>query len=421
MRTRYFIVLIFIFFSFISNAQSLKRVKQLVGELSSEEYYGRGYVNKGDSLAAAFLGKKMDELGLKTLNNSRFQSYNMSVNTFPEEPYLEIDGELYESGKEYIPLPESDSAKGKYSIHWLTKDELLNRGAMRRFLRTDHSKSFIAIDSAGLNNTPLYKFTNTLLENNLFKAKGIILDANKNLKSSARTYKRNYACLKLKHQNMPYGKKELDINLPIKFIENYNTQNVVGYLPGEVDTCIVFSAHYDHLGMIGKTMFPGANDNASGVAMVLELARKLKKHKQHYSMLFILFSGEEAGLLGSNYYVNNPLIPLEITKIAINFDMIGTGTDALYAFNTKEYDGVWQSLSDINDKGNYVNTFYGSKAVYSSDHANFHKKGVPGIFFYTEGGNDEYHESGDTAEKLSYPLFKGIYEIVLNFVDRLSN
>ncbi|NJO68366.1 MAG: M28 family peptidase [Bacteroidetes bacterium] len=103
---------------------------------------------------------------------------------------------------------------------------------------------------------------------------------------------------------------------PIKKLIKHNARNVIGYLPGETDTFIVFTAHYDHLGYMGRnTMFPGANDNASGTSMVLDLIRELSEKKNHrYSYAFMLFSGEEAGLLGSTHYVQHPYFPLKISN-----------------------------------------------------------------------------------------------------------
>src|SRR5690606_24991792 len=118
-------------------------------------------------------------------------------------------------------------------------------------------------------------------------------------------------------------KKQLFENRTIKKISfkaavhlnNYQTQNVIGFLPGKSkrDSFVVFSAHYDHLGRVGEAYFPGANDNASGVSMLLELASyyAVPENKPEYSIVFMAFGAEEAGLIGSKFYVNHPLFPLK--------------------------------------------------------------------------------------------------------------
>jgi Zn-dependent M28 family amino/carboxypeptidase len=164
-------------------------------------------------------------------------------------------------------------------------------------------------------------------------------------------------------------------------------------------------------------MYPGANDNASGVAMVLNLARhfKAKKKKPHYTLVFALFSAEEAGLLGSKHYANHPYIPLDQTKMLINFDMVATGSKAIYVINGKMVPTEMNKFQAINKEKNYVFKMFGTGESSSSDHAPFHEKGVKAVFFYTHGDNADYHETTDTAEKLPYTQFEGIFKLVRDY------
>jgi Zn-dependent M28 family amino/carboxypeptidase len=121
---------------------------------------------------------------------------------------------------------------------------------------------------------------------------------------------------------------ELSIDVDNEYFKEYRTKNIAAFLQGETDSFIVFSAHYDHLGEMGKGIyFPGANDNASGVALVLNLVKHFAKNKKKlkYSIAFLFFSGEELGLLGAKYYANNPLFPLSKIKFLVNLDMVGSG------------------------------------------------------------------------------------------------
>ena len=131
-----------------------------------------------------------------------------------------------------------------------------------------------------------------------------------------RSYKGDKAVFTIKVDEGYEGINKVDLAIESKFIRNYKSQNVVGYLEGNVpDSCVVVVAHYDHLGMMGdSTVFCGANDNASGVALLLSLAKHYAVHKPKYSILFIAFGGEEIGLIGSKYFVDNPLVPLSSIK-----------------------------------------------------------------------------------------------------------
>lgn len=404
------------------SGQNVKSAKKLVKELSDHKYFGRGYVNKGDSIAAAYLVEEMDRIGLEKINGERLQYYTTPIVTWPYELSFVAGDNNFVCGEDFLPDPGSKSAEGKFALVRLGKKEFQRASYIKRLAEKDLSSSFLVVDTTGINSPELYDFAQNILEAKLFDSRGVLLDAGDDLRSSARTKESSRTILKMKSGTLPLDADSIELNIKNRFIEEYQTQNIIGYLPGETDTCIVFTAHYDHLGMCGPdVMFAGANDNASGVAMVLDFAKEYSKKKNHYSMLFILFSGEEAGLLGSGYYVEHPLLPLDKIKIAFNFDMVATGTHALYAFNAKEYDGVWERMEGINNDKEYLDAFHGTKAVSSSDHYSFHKKGVPAVFFYTGGGNQDYHTKEDTFDKLTFPMYKPVYKIVKEYIKRLDN
>ena len=122
------------------------------------------------------------------------------------------------------------------------------------------------------------------------------------------------------------------------------------------DSFIVLTGHYDHLGHMGKdTYFPGANDNASGISMLLNLAKHYSEFKgeNKYSILFIAFGAEEAGLIGSKYFVNHPIFPLTNIKFLINMDLMGTGEEGLMVVNGKVFEKEFNLLNDINKKHNF--------------------------------------------------------------------
>jgi len=401
-----------------SFAQDMKYTKELVNTLSSKEFHGRGYVKKGDSIAAAYLSKEMKSLKLEGFTDNYYQPYTISINTYPGKTILKLDGKELEPASEYIVNPNSKTCVGESDLKWINKDILTNSRALAGFMKEDHSNSFLAIDSTGLNNPDLYNFAQAMLKKNVFDAKGLVL-VNGKLKYSARTKTVDYPTFMLKTDVITPDVKKITYDIKSKFIEKYNTQNLIGYIPGKSDTCIIYSAHYDHLGYFGEKMYPGANDNASGVAMVLNLAKhfKAQKKKPHYTLVFALLSGEEAGLLGSNHYVENPLFPLEKTKMVLNFDMLGTGSEAIYVINGKMVPGEMKKFNAINKEKEYVFKMYPTGESSSSDHAPFHKKGVKAVFFYTHGDNADYHEITDTSDKLPYTQYEGIFKLVRDYTE----
>ena len=158
--------------------------------------------------------------------------------------------------------------------------------------------------------------------------------------------------LTMLQNKLPREGENVRINISAHFVEKHQTQNVVGVIPAahSTDSFVVFTAHYDHLGRMGKHVyFPGANDNASGVSMLLNLAKYYaeKRETLRYNLLFIAFAGEEAGLIGSKYFTENPLLPLDKIKMLMNMDLMGTGDEGLMVVNAS----VFKSEFDIHETG----------------------------------------------------------------------
>lgn len=186
--------------------------------------------------------------------------------------------------------------------------------------------------------------------------------------------------------------------------------NVAGYMPGTTDEYVVIGAHYDHLGLGEQyslaqdqagTAHPGADDNASGTAGVLELARWFASQPpMRRGVLFLAFSGEEIGLLGSTHYTSSPLLPMERAVAMLNMDMIGRLRDRkLTVGGVSSGAGLREMLEEIG-KRHSLNLQMGEDAVYgSSDHTAFKARLVPVLFFFT-GLHADYHRPGDTPDKI---------------------
>jgi len=204
--------------------------------------------------------------------------------------------------------------------------------------------------------------------------------------------------------------------------------NVVGFLDNQAEYTLVIGAHYDHLGhgesgspleKTGKkkAIFNGADDNASGVAGVIELARYFSTNttKENHNFLFICFSAEEDGLIGSKYYANNPTIEIASINAMLNMDMIGRLSDssrALMVYGVGTNPGFTELVRQHNTQFKLVLDSSGSGP---SDHASFYRKNLPVLHFFT-GQHSDYHKSTDDAEKCNYT---GSAE-VLNYIAKLA-
>ena len=220
--------------------------------------------------------------------------------------------------------------------------------------------------------------------------------------------------------------KEISFNIENKFIPNYQSQNVIGYIQGseQPDSFLVFSAHYDHLGQMGKEVyFPGANDNASGCAMLLNLAKyySLPEHKPKCSIAFIAFCGEEVGLLGSKYYTEHPLFPLKNIKFLLNMDIMGTGEDGITAVNGSVFKKEFSALKQINSENYFIKDVKMRGKAANSDHYFFSENGVKAFFIYSMGGIKAYHDIYDRAETLPLNEFENLFKLITRFGEYLQN
>jgi Zn-dependent M28 family amino/carboxypeptidase len=200
------------------------------------------------------------------------------------------------------------------------------------------------------------------------------------------------------------------------------------------------SAHYDHLGKRGESIYNGADDNGSGTTTVIEIAQAFADGvkqgiRPRRSMLFLLVTGEEKGLLGSQFYAERPIFPLEKTIVDINVDMVGR-VDAKYELNPNYIyvigsDRLSTDLHKINESVNQEFTqltmdyTYNSETdpnryYYRSDHYNFAKNGIPAIFFFN-GTHADYHQASDTVEKINFDKMAFVAKHIFHLAYELAN
>src|SRR5579871_2662075 len=222
----------------------------------------------------------------------------------------------------------------------------------------------------------------------------------------------------------------VDLNVDIKR-EVKTVHNVGAYLPGETDEYVIIGAHYDHLGLgeqfslapsLAGTVHPGADDNASGTAGVMELAHRFAEEPKHRrGVLFLTFAGEELGLLGSSYYVNHPELPLNKAVAMINMDRIGrvrdhkvyiggVGTGTTFASIVKDANTKYNFDADLSEKAGYG----------SSDHTSFTTKQVPILFFFS-GLHADYHKPSDSWDKIDGPTTIQFLGLIGDVMEHLTS
>lgn len=204
------------------------------------------------------------------------------------------------------------------------------------------------------------------------------------------------------------------------------TSNVIGIIPAEnPDTTehIIICAHYDHLGkdLVSQTYFPGANDNASGTGVLIELARILSSFYFHpkINVVFIAFTGEEEGLLGSRQYVEHPIFPLKKALAVLNMDMVGTGTGRLYSgTDASVYPTLAENITTASEKTGVKTIIYPNLLGGGSDHLQFVVNKVPSVFFLRSNptGIGGYHDEKDTIKTISQKNLEEQIKLVLGTV-----
>jgi hypothetical protein len=218
---------------------------------------------------------------------------------------------------------------------------------------------------------------------------------------------------------------EVDIQRDVRTVEN-----VAAYLPGETDEYVILGAHYDHLGLgeqnsmapsLAGTVHPGADDNASGTAGVLELARYFAAQpKQRRGILFLCFAGEELGLLGSSFYVNNPPLGLDQAVAMINLDMIGRIREGkVFVGGAGTGTTLKALLEEVIPKRDLKVDFSDQAGYGSSDHTSFTTRQVPVLFFFS-GLHADYHKPSDTWDKIEARPAAELLRLVADVTTRLA-
>ncbi len=374
------VIAAFSFLTISTQAQDLDFARGIVDTLTSSAFWGRGYTKGGMEKAGNYLVARFRQLGLIPMDGKDFkQGFSYPVNFFPGSMRLEIDGIKLKPGEDFIVSPESKGIKA-------------------------HGEVFKK-DSAAFADP----------ENKLL----IVLKDK--LTWSVAQQQADYTMISVDRKKITSAKK-YKINIEAAFDKNFEAFNVCGMVKGseKPDSFIFITAHYDHLGGMGKDVyFPGANDNASGISLLLNLARYYAEHPAKYSIGFICFAGEEAGLVGSDYFVKHPLIDLHTIRFLINTDLAGTGEEGITVVNATEYPIEFAWLQEINETAHLLAAVNPRGKAANSDHYFFTEAGVPAFFFYTLGGIKAYHDVFDKAATLPLNEHEDLFKLLIAFNKRL--
>ncbi len=406
----------FLFLSVNGKGQDSLYTRKIINTLTSKEYHGRGYVKNGDRLAALRIREEFNRLKLLPEGNHYFQQFSFPVNTFPAAMSLITDHHQLIPGVDFIISPESNSLKGTFPVKVVNqppsfyKDENL-------------SNTIVLVDTTGHTDT----FDAGALKNwtsSSSPAKGVIWISEKKLTWSVSIKQPSIFSAQVLRSSISTPPKAISVDVKSDFVMSHTTQNIIGKIEGVLypDSFIYITAHYDHLGMMGdKTFFPGANDNASGVSMLLNLANyfSLPEHRPKYSIVFICFAGEEAGLLGSKYYTEHPTHPLSSIRFLLNLDLLGTGDEGMMVVNATVFNKEFSLLDSINSSHHYLPSIGKRGKAHNSDHYYFTEQNVPSFFCYTLGGITAYHDIYDKETTLPLTRYQETFRLLSTFIEAL--
>jgi aminopeptidase YwaD len=405
----------------------LQDAREKLRTLTSSEFAGRGYLKGGHKKAADYLAKSFNRLGLQPKARDAYgnpnyqQAFEMRINLV-RSASLVFGEDSLQAGRDFIvnrfsgpgDLPETRVIDMKYGLKPSEKIEgkivLFREGLPQKIEKNPEKKKEYAEKGRDMNKI------RALLS---YRPAALIILRSK-LTAGFGGEAGRLPILEVQEGRLPrkWKKASLAVEAGVTTIQS---QNVAALLKGteEPDSFLIVSAHYDHLGTYGNALFAGANDNASGVVMMLSMAEYFSKNRPRYSILFLGFGGEECGLKGSRFYVEKePLVPLAQTKFVLNLDLMGNGVDGIMAVCGKDFPGRYQQLVALNEERQAVPSVRARPNAPNSDHYFFVLKGVPGFFIYTMGGPKHYHDIYDNAENLQFSKYLEVRELLIRFLER---
>lgn len=390
-----------------------------ISYLADDRLEGRRAGTNGEKLAREYIGNEFKKAGLQPKGSDGFyQPFEIyEGKQINPATHFFINNNQLETGKDFFPLAFSANislealpaiAVQETDMPWFydLKEKLEENKTNPQFDLTENIRTIVKkVKSKGASAIIFYN-TSSIDDQLQFNSKD---------KSETLDIPVVYVSRDAAKKYFADASATLDIKLKIDIGDKKRTgNNVVGYIDNGTATTVILGAHFDHLGygedgnsMLRtgeKLIHNGADDNASGTAALIEMAKMLKNTKQkNNNYLFIAFSGEELGLNGSKYFADNPTIDLKSVNCMINMDMVGRLNDSTNVLTVGGYgtSPQWSSVINVNDKKSPFVIKIDSSGSGPSDHTSFYRKDIPVLFFFT-GLHADYHKPTDDADKINY-------------------
>jgi hypothetical protein len=416
-----------------ADKKTLSNLKKHISYLASDELEGRRTGSEGERKAANYIAEEFRKIGLTAAgdNGSYLQAFEVNdgkqvgPNTF-----LQINGKNLVQGKDYFPLVFSANGKAASELYMALKeageiwtldiaDEIEHQSGNPHW----DIENYI---TEQVNKYALMGATGLIIYNSGKTPDGLVFESGSHQKPMGIPL--IYLSKEAKDLYLANESDKNSISLNVEILEKKRTgNNIIGRIDNGAVQTIILGAHYDHLGR-GQdhnsrylndtlTIHNGADDNASGVAALIELARMLKAGKNKaFNFQFISFSGEELGLYGSKAFTQNPNLDLATVNYMINMDMVGRFNDSSKALTVGGYgtSPAWATL--LNRKDGMFNIHIDSSGTGPSDHTSFYLKDIPVLFFFT-GTHSDYHRPEDDADKINYPAELKIVNYIFSLVE----
>ena len=434
-----YVLLTLLFSSSFVFGQKLKKadrviidnLKSTITYLASDSLEGRRTGTPGEKLAYEYLSREFEKIGLIPKGSAGNYLQTFEVNEGKQilpKTHLSVNGTSLEVEKDFFPFIfssngsvnafASPSIKENNAPWFYDIKELMDDNANNPHFDLEDAIKNKAIECAAKGASALIVYNSGTKDDELkFEAKSKI----PSLKIPVIFLSKNVATKYLNENTA-----DLDLDIQVAIGDKKRTgHNVIGYLDNGAANTIVIGAHYDHLGYgedhnslwTGKAeIHNGADDNASGTAVVIELAKLLKNSKlKNNNYLFICFSGEELGLFGSKYFTEHPTTPIENINYMINCDMVGRLNDSSPAITVGGFgtSPAWGKILPAKTKALFVK--FDSSGIGPSDHTSFYLKNIPVLFFFT-GTHKDYHKPTDDIDKINFTGEFRIIQYISNII-----
>ena len=414
---KHFLILLLALAAVQLPAQDLAHYKRVVKELSSSKYQGRGYARGGANKAGKYLAKQYKKAGVDEVT---LQPFTIDINTFNGKMEMWADGKKLTAGVDFSMREYSPGVHGEFPVYHvdtlnydadkmfedLAKPEYANALVCVEFWFAYRHKEFSRLQKAGeCTNAGLIQTWTSPIK--FYKAYGHRVADKPIVWVTPEAIE---------------GVKSVRLDVDNEFLKDYGLFNVIAKVNGaRHDSCYVFTAHYDHLGNLGRKIFyAGANDNASGTAALVTLAAYYAKHQPPYDMYFLSFSGEDANLRGSEFFANNPIVPLEQIKYLFNIDMIGDNNPVQYCEVSDEGMRGYALFEKINGEKQYFKSLNRGELAANSDHYPFATRHVPCIFLENQEGDafPFYHTIYDNWKHAVFDSYEPVFKLVTDFIEQ---